>query len=207
VSHTAETELYSPERERQILRGAAVVFGQDGYEGASMSRIAAEAGVSKGTLYNYFESKAELFTSWVRGVCDRELGIALGDLDPAAAPEALLRQVGHRFLDLVLGDPGVVIYRMVMGEAERFPMLARAFFDAGPGVAKAWLTDWLTERSAAGDLAVQDPAFAADQFLALLQTRLLAPRRLRLTQRPGTAEQRRVVDASVDMFLAFYRRG
>ena len=37
----SESELLSPEKQEQILRGAASVFAEDGYEGASMSRIAA----------------------------------------------------------------------------------------------------------------------------------------------------------------------
>ena len=56
---------FSPEKRAQILAGAAAVFAADGYEGASMARIAAVAGVSKGTLYNDFDSKAALFTAYV----------------------------------------------------------------------------------------------------------------------------------------------
>ena len=57
---------FTPEKRAQILRGAAEVFAADGYQGASMARIAAVAGVSKGTLYNYFDTKAALFTAMSR---------------------------------------------------------------------------------------------------------------------------------------------
>ena len=68
-----DTDVFSPEKQRLILQGAACVFARDGYEGASMSRIAARAGVSKGTLYNYFAGKAELFSAWVAGECQAKL--------------------------------------------------------------------------------------------------------------------------------------
>lgn len=53
----------SPEKRTQILAGAAAVFAADGYEGASMARIAAVAGVSKGTLYNPIPSAGAVMTS------------------------------------------------------------------------------------------------------------------------------------------------
>jgi len=46
--------------ELQILNAALDLFASDGFEGTSMQSIAKEAGVSKGNLYNYFESKQEL---------------------------------------------------------------------------------------------------------------------------------------------------
>ena len=63
----------SPDKRVQILTGAATVFAADGYEGASMARIAAVAGVSKGTLYNHFDSKAALFTAYVGEKCQQTL--------------------------------------------------------------------------------------------------------------------------------------
>jgi TetR/AcrR family transcriptional repressor of mexJK operon len=56
----------SCEKRAQILAGAAEIFARDGYEGASMSSIAGKAEVSKGTLYNYFASKAALFAAYVQ---------------------------------------------------------------------------------------------------------------------------------------------
>ena len=51
----------------QILRGARQVFLESGYGSASMDRIAREAGVSKGTLYNYFANKETLFATMIQG--------------------------------------------------------------------------------------------------------------------------------------------
>lgn len=50
-----------PDKREAILRAATRVFGREGYARATVDAIAAEAGVSKKTIYNHFEDKAELF--------------------------------------------------------------------------------------------------------------------------------------------------
>lgn len=72
-------------RRENILSIAREVFMEEGYAAASMSTIAARVGGSKGTLYNYFRSKAELFVAVIQHQCDlsqAELfdGIDEGDL-------------------------------------------------------------------------------------------------------------------------------
>jgi TetR/AcrR family transcriptional repressor of mexJK operon len=52
----------------QILTGARRVFLRDGFAGASTDAIAAEAGVSKRTLYAYYPSKEDLFVDVLRGL-------------------------------------------------------------------------------------------------------------------------------------------
>src|ERR1700722_2359782 len=56
-------------RREAILDVAAEVFMDVGYSAASMSMIAARVGGSKGTLYNYFKNKEELFEAQVRDMC------------------------------------------------------------------------------------------------------------------------------------------
>ncbi len=53
-------------KRRQIMDGARQVFLSAGFDGASMNDIARAAGVSKGTLYAYFNSKDELFEAIIR---------------------------------------------------------------------------------------------------------------------------------------------
>src|ERR1700748_881544 len=70
-------------RREAILDVATEVFLEVGYSCASMSAIAARVGGSKGTLYNYFKSKEELFEAFVRRSCDR-------------FGEAVFEDTGHR---------------------------------------------------------------------------------------------------------------
>src|SRR4051794_6623317 len=60
IDHQAAQTVEADKR-RQILEGARAVFLSSGFDGASMGEIAKAAGVSKGTLYIYFDSKERLF--------------------------------------------------------------------------------------------------------------------------------------------------
>ena len=94
-----------PERVRRILEAAQRHFNEHGLERASVDAIAADAGVSKTTVYNNFGSKERLFQAVVR---DRTgtvtAGVAgAGALDPDQ-PEKALLTIGARFLALARGD-------------------------------------------------------------------------------------------------------
>ena len=58
------------ERRDQILTAAASIFFVNGFEGAKMSEIAKMAGIGKGTLYEYFNSKEDLYNETVKNLRD-----------------------------------------------------------------------------------------------------------------------------------------
>jgi AcrR family transcriptional regulator len=58
-------ERQKADRDRRILRAAARLFRQSGYEGAKIERIAEAAGVSAGTIYNYYQNKGDLLVAIV----------------------------------------------------------------------------------------------------------------------------------------------
>lgn len=196
-----------PAKQDRILNGAAQVFALSGYGGASMSQIALAAGVSKGTLYNYYETKRDLFAAFVQRVCAREVTLIFDDVDPEAAPETTLRAIGQRFLRMLASPGGLLIYRMVVAEAHVFPELAETFFEAGPRRGLAALAACLAAFDAAGRLRVPDPAFAAEQFSALMQTKLLMRLRLRLCDGLDETELERVVTEGVRVFLLAHAPG
>lgn len=92
------TESARAARRDQILGGALVCFARGGYHATTMSDVAAEVGVSKGTPYLYFPSKEGLFLAlyeeWDCGLANR-IAAAVDGLDPAAAnsPRQVLRAV------------------------------------------------------------------------------------------------------------------
>ena len=200
-----DADALSPEKRTQILQGAAIVFAQDGYEGASMSRIAREASVSKGTLYNHFAGKAELFSAHLAQACSRSLSHVFDKLDDEDGLPEALGGIGRRMVELLITPERRALYRMVVSEAEGFPELARAYYEAGPRSAVSVMSAWIARRVQRGQLAIPDTDFAAEQFFALCQTRLWMRYRLHLQQRPTDAEIAQVVDGAVAMFLALYQ--
>src|SRR3954469_9773079 len=94
-------------QQHAILDAATTVFLREGYERASVDTIAAEAGVSKRTIYNHFRDKRELFVTIVERA--RALANEIRPSDPnlltdAGRIDTELVIVGERLLDVLL-DP------------------------------------------------------------------------------------------------------
>ena len=103
------------DKRRQILEGARAVFMAAGFDGASMGEIARAAGVSKGTLYVYFDSKEDLFEALT--VAEKSgLAEALFALD-ADDPDvrAVLARLGRTYLTEISRPERVSLIRMVIG--------------------------------------------------------------------------------------------
>jgi len=198
-----QEELLQPETKQKVLEGAACVFCQDGYEGASMARIAERAGVSKGTLYNYFESKEALFIAYIEESCALKLARIFEDVTETDDISHSLHLLAERVLLLLMSKQGVDMYRLVVSIAPKFPELAQIFYASGAERALSYMREFLVRADAAGKLQVPDPQFAAEQFFALCQTKVCLRRRLDLPEDPPEVVER-VVSGAVEMFLQSY---
>ncbi len=201
----AAPESLSREKRAAILAGAARVFFERGYEGASMSMITAAAGVSKGTIYQHFPGKAALFAATIAREAETRLAHLFEGLDHAADITEALNNIGQRFVHMLTDQQTLAIERMVVSEAAHFPALAETFYAAGPGPAVATMARYLAAQADAGRMVIADPAFAAEQFFTLCQARVVLRARLRL---PVSADEKvMVVAQAVGVFLRAFRVG
>jgi AcrR family transcriptional regulator len=83
--------MRSDDRQRQILACAKRVFAERGFHAANISHICAEAGIGRGTLYQYFENKKAVFTAVIRQVLDRVQALVGAPRQPFPPPEDLDR--------------------------------------------------------------------------------------------------------------------
>ena len=192
-----------PERVRRILEAAQRHFNEHGLERASVDAIAAEAGVSKMTVYSNFGSKEGLFQAVVR---DRTAPVVdgvpgAGALDPNHPEEALLA-VGTRFLALARGD-ALGALRAVYGVAGAQPEACRAFYKEGPERANGELAAYLRRADAAGTLKVRNPLQAADLFLSMFLGSGHIRGLLKL-ELPDARENRALLREAVRVFMAAY---
>jgi AcrR family transcriptional regulator len=203
--HTIDPALDTAKR-RQIMDGARAVFLAQGFEGASMNDIARAAGVSKGTLYVYFENKERLFAALVEAERTNHVTLVF-DFDHADGNiEAVLTRIGVQ-LATFLANPRVVsAMRAVMGIAERMPELGTRFYESGPCFARGKLAAYLDLRVAAGQLDIPDTKLAAAQFLELSHAPLVKPMFFGATAVPSEERVREVVASAVHMFMAAYGR-
>ncbi|MBE7209658.1 MAG: TetR/AcrR family transcriptional regulator [Gluconacetobacter diazotrophicus] len=197
----------SAEKKNRIIRGAELVFAEDGYEGASMSRIAARAEVSKGTLYNYFESKAVLFAEFVTRKTTTTLAIVFDPVDLDEPLERILHGTASRFISQIMAPASIVLYRIVIAEASKFPDLARAYWENGPQRGISHMAALLQHQIDAGQLRPADPRLAAGQFLALCQPPTCMMRRLELLPDLDAAAIDAIAADAVRLFLDGHRAG
>jgi AcrR family transcriptional regulator len=114
----------------QILQGAMQEFLHDGYANTSMARIAATAGVSKETLYTYFESKEKLFAAIVQYTAEQHLHQVFASGSLPSDPVEQLRSLAAKSLTPENLDPmRMNFYRLIVGESGRFPDLARFYVE------------------------------------------------------------------------------
>lgn len=190
---------------RQIMEGARAVFLERGFDAASMGEIARRAGVSKGTLYVYFDSKEELFET-IFEVESRAQAEQVFSLDPEDRDvEAVLTRLGCAFVRFQCEPGRLSPLRTVISIAGRMPALGQRFYDAGPATGVARLGDYLDAQIAAGVLAIEDREVAAAQFLDACQATLFKPMMLAGAPPPSEARIAHVVGIAVRGFLAAYR--
>lgn len=201
----APVRLNRDERRDHILDVARECFLQHGYAGCSMSTIAARLGGSKGTLYNYFRSKEELFDAFVRRACTR----FAEQISSAPPIEADLRMhlihLGRAFLDHLLSGDAIAVQRLVIGEGGRFPELGRIFYEAGPLVFIERMSAELSPLMDSGVLRKADPGIAAHHFKDLIMSGMYQPRIWGVRELPTGAAKDVQAARGVDTFLRAYR--
>lgn len=192
------------DRRMAILDTADDVFLEVGFQAASMSEIAARLGGSKGTLYNYFPSKDDLFIACVSRHCET-FRTQMSDLIEAGGElEATLTGVGRRYVEFVGSDETVRKFRMIVAEAERVPHMARAFYETGPVRGAEALGAYLENAMQSGVLIKTDPLRAAYVFLNLCQNRLFKARLCNAEPAPDGATIKRDVAEAVRIFMAAF---
>lgn len=191
-------------RRKAILDCADQVFLEAGFQSASMSEIAARLGGSKGTLYNYFASKEELFLACVERHCET-LHTQMSSLYAEGGdPAEVLTRLGRRFVAFVSSDETVRKFRMVVAEAERAPHMAQRFYAQGPDRGAEMLAAYLARAAADGALHVPEPRRAAHQFMSLCYNHLSKARLCNSAPAPDEATIAADVADAVRIFLAGY---
>lgn len=193
------------EKKAAILDAAKRLFPQRGYDGVSMEAIAAEAGVSKLTVYSHFSDKENLFAEAVKCRCEELLPTAVFEADPGAAPiAAALRDIGLAFHALITSDEAVQLHRTLAARAMTDTGLAKRFYEAGPRRVIEALRGFLDRAHAAGILEVADSHRAAAHFFCLLKGEHHLQLIVGCCGKLGSRECRAHIDSVVELFVRAY---
>ncbi|MDB5562771.1 MAG: TetR family transcriptional regulator [Hyphomicrobiales bacterium] len=196
-----------PIKRQQILAGAKRIFMSLGFEAASMNDITQEAGVSKGTIYVYFEDKEALFAALIQHERGAVLARIEAALDPAVPIAEALFEFGSSLSARLTAPEVIRAQRMVLGVAERMPRLASQFFGPQSSSGVTVLSRYLDQKVAAGLLAIPDTSLAARQFIDLSMAGFFKRCLFGIiTDTPTPEEIDRVARSAVEMFLRYYGR-
>ena len=191
-------------KRRQIMEGARTVFLASGFDGASMNDVARSAGVSKGTLYVYFDSKEQLFEALIREErrqqAERLTELSLDSHDV----RGVLLNFGCRLIEMMSRPDTLAQVRTVIAASAKFPQLGRAFYQAGPCFGANRLSGYMRRMTEEGVLRIADIDRAAWQFLDLCQAGTFKPLLFCMVDELSAREIEAGVRAAVDVFMAAY---
>jgi AcrR family transcriptional regulator len=169
------------DRPREICAAALEVFAEKGFAAAKLDEIAKRAGVSKGTLYLYFEDKEQLFRAVVRDSIAPNVQAITSALAAVDLPFAqVIPALFARFADNIGKIPVGAVAKMVIGESSNFPELARVWHDEIASKAIGAVTALVAKAQARGEVRPGDPRLYAftlmgPLIMSALWTRTLVP--------------------------------
>lgn len=158
-----------PGKRAAILGAAKRMFVSHGFERVSMDQIAAEAGVSKLTVYSHFGDKESLFAEAVRAHCEEGMPTDLFVAEPHTPVRERLLAIGNAFFSMIMTPEAIAGHRILCSPQVASSSMPEAFWAAGPQRVQASFAELLQRRVASGELDIDDCARAASQFFTLLK--------------------------------------
>src|SRR3989344_651377 len=161
-------------RPAEIVQAALAVFAEKGFAAAKLEDIARQAGVSKGAIYLYFETKEDIFRAVVgQAIAPNVVAVkAMAAAHPGPLADLLRGVTGH-IAGIVTHTPLGCVLKMVVGEARNFPEIARVWHDELVSQALGTLTAAIAAAQARGEVKPGDPRIYALQLIAPLLVAVL----------------------------------
>ena len=193
------------ERPRQIIDAAFEIFAERGVEGARLDEIARRSGVSKGTIYLYFDSKEDLFRAVIEAKVVTVIEAAEFEFERGSSPAHLARDEMRQYLEKkwehLRSGVYVAMYRLVQTELPNFPDLMRFYGEHVIERSLRLTASVIARGIARGEFIPTDALAAARMVSSILMTHALWFERRHLydSSMSGSAEQ--VRDAVIEFSL------
>jgi AcrR family transcriptional regulator len=158
-------------RPQQILEAAFRVFGSRGLHQATLDDVARAAGITKGTIYLYFPSKAALFTAMLKARANDIMPPVEAEQDGRGAltTRHRLTVFAERLYEFFRSPAFLAMYRTVISEAPQFPEAATLLYREGILPATQRLAEVIRRGIATGEFRAVDPVIAARAFVGMFQ--------------------------------------
>jgi AcrR family transcriptional regulator len=158
-------------RPHQILDAAFRMFGDRGLHRATLDDVAKAAGITKGTIYLYFPSKAALFAAMLKARVSALVPPMDAPRDGRQGPSAgeVLGQLGCGMYRFFKSAAYLTVFRTMVSEAAEFPEAAALLYRDGVLVANRRLAAIIEYGIATGEFRRVDPLVAARAFVGMFQ--------------------------------------
>lgn len=190
------------DRPQEITAAAFEVFAEKGYARARVQEVAARAGVSKGLLYLYFETKQALFKAVIRSVVIRRIDALLAAVETTElSSEAFMRGPLADFMKAVPGSPVAVVIRLLIAEGQRHPDLVDYYWDNVVAKGLAALTSIVERGVERGEFRDTDVTRLPQLVLAPVMVSVI----WRILFARHELDTDRLIETQIDMLLAYIR--
>lgn len=190
-----------------ILEAATKLFTQEPFDRVSLDAVAAEAGVSKVTIYSHFPNKEALFVAALSAGCDDVFARVDLSAQRSGPLEDVLFELGCDFLDMIFAPEAERLHAIILSEGPHHPELPKMFYETVVRRSTCQLAAYLEAQAEAGRLRIGDSYTAAVQFLAIVQGEFRYSVELGMPM-AGREEIETYVRASVDLLIkAWAARG
>lgn len=194
----------SAAKRAQILRAAARLIGERGYDNVTVRDISAAASCSKTAIYDFFGSKEGLLSSLTNDIAvDLSQSLHAFHMSNVSVEDTLLRYA-KLALTLILDDRHIAIVRATVGSAWTHPEIGPAYYEVGALTAQRALAQYFELHTAAGELSIEDPEWAAHEFQGLLFWERVVAQLVGARRSPDACEIDEQAQKAVEAFLRRY---
>ncbi len=182
------------QKREAIVKAAREAFLNEGFLQTSMDKIAKRAGVTKQTVYRYFDSKEVLFQASILKQREESKFPYLDELDKEDT-EAALKAFAVGFINAHLSEPHLAMIRLLVAEGPKAPEMTRAFHAVGPKETKERLRTFLENRFQLQDI---------DHVVTVLFSTLLSMRMgvlVGLNEKPSEQEIIDYVEKTINLIM------
>jgi TetR/AcrR family transcriptional repressor of mexJK operon len=209
VSHSTATHRSGRPKDsakrQAIVAAARALFASQPFDLVTMEAVAAQAGVSKMTVYSHFHDKETLFETIVAATADQMIG-ALSALQQADELRERLIALGTGFLGVILGSDICKMSHTLPGALRANPALANRFYAAGPARVRGAIAAMIAAAAERGELEVDNAEYAADDLVSLWEGSMPAKIAFGLAELSTREEISRRARRGTEVFLRAYRK-
>ena len=193
------------EKRAKILQAAKSIFLKMGYHATNMNQIAKEAGVTKLTVYNHFQDKANLFICAIEESCEESIRAKQFELTPESDFRQALYLMCQRALSIIYLPEAMKLDRVLFELAAEQNPLTQQFFDAShTRMCHVWC-DFFEQAITLNFIQADDPLKQTELIVALMLGRRHHKVLLGLDSVPTTVEIEQMIEQAIELFLLKYQ--